>query len=65
MLIASAERRNELRHRLVTLQSPEAFDGFEDASSDPPTTICPPRHRFTFCFTCRVRLIRLYRIRRQ
>ena len=35
LLIARAERGDELRHGLVALQSTKIFDGFEDASGDP------------------------------
>src|SRR5437773_9873868 len=35
LLITCAQRRDELRHRLVAFQSTEAFDGFEHARGDP------------------------------
>ena len=47
LLIASAECSDELRHRVVALQSTEAFDRFEDTGGNPayyhlPTA--PPLH---------------------
>src|SRR5437016_14655099 len=44
-LVARTKRRDKLRHVLVTFQSTEALDGFEDGGDGPPQhhlTSTPP-----------------------
>ena|SRR6516165_1751894 len=59
LLIAGAQRGDQLRHIAESLQPPESFDRLEDTGATQRSIIFPPRQRLTFRFTCRVRLIRL------